>query len=42
MLGYFIVYTIVLYPSICLKLKAILKSIKNAWIFHSIYYSIIS
>ncbi|QXO06269.1 hypothetical protein [Campylobacter phage CJLB-12] len=34
MLGYFIVY------SICLKLKAILKSIKNAWIFHSIYYSI--
>ncbi|QXO06539.1 hypothetical protein [Campylobacter phage CJLB-14] len=31
-----------IYPSICLKLKAILKSIKNAWIFHSIYYSIIS
>ncbi|QXO06440.1 hypothetical protein [Campylobacter phage CJLB-14] len=30
MLGFLVVYTIVLYPSICLKLKAILKSIKNA------------
>ncbi|QXO06541.1 hypothetical protein [Campylobacter phage CJLB-14] len=37
MLGFLVVYTIVLYPSICLKLKAklklILKSIKNAWLF---------
>ncbi|QXO06306.1 hypothetical protein [Campylobacter phage CJLB-12] len=42
MLGFLVVYTIVLYPSICLKLKAklklILKSIKNAWLFSSIYY----
>ncbi|QXO06216.1 hypothetical protein [Campylobacter phage CJLB-12] len=38
MLGFLVVYTIVSY----LKLKAILKSIKNAWLFSSIYYSIIS
>ncbi|QXO06268.1 hypothetical protein [Campylobacter phage CJLB-12] len=31
-----------IYYSISLKLKAILKSIKNAWLFNSIYYSIIS
>ncbi|QXO06538.1 hypothetical protein [Campylobacter phage CJLB-14] len=36
MLGFLVVYTIVLYPSICLKLKAILKSIKNAWLFNSV------
>ncbi|QXO06449.1 hypothetical protein [Campylobacter phage CJLB-14] len=42
MLGFLIVYNNAIYPSICLKLKAILKSIKNAWLFSSIYYSIIS
>ncbi|QAU04905.1 hypothetical protein [Campylobacter phage CP20] len=38
MLEFLVVYTIVL----CLKLKVILKSIKNARVFSSIYYSIMS
>ncbi|QXO06548.1 hypothetical protein [Campylobacter phage CJLB-14] len=40
MLGFLIVYNNAIYPSICLKLKAklklILKSIKNAWLFNSV------
>ncbi|QXO06144.1 hypothetical protein [Campylobacter phage CJLB-12] len=33
MLGFLAVYTNAIYPSICLNLKLILKSIKNAWLF---------
>ncbi|QXO06505.1 hypothetical protein [Campylobacter phage CJLB-14] len=36
MLGFLVVYTML----VLLKLKVILKSIKNAWVFSSIYYSI--
>ncbi|QAU04783.1 hypothetical protein [Campylobacter phage CP20] len=36
MLGFLIVYSNAIYPSICLNLKAILKSIKNAWVSYII------